>query len=244
MIPDTVRSLAEIRQMPGQDERLIHAVSLLDFLLAVSTRFGRGGFETLGAAVNRHEDMFTEIANLNFALGVRNKIAHPRPENAGDPDLYPVAVQRAAGYVLDAIERDIAQYVPPEVGEVLITATQDEAGTFDAANGAPPSSIYVAGWRYEPRPASDVGRAAWRLPEPENDPALAHRPTNWVATAFSTLQNTSSGAFWGVMACVPPAMLIVYLLGSKLNSLLPGNLLVYGAAVFLTVSAVRWLRDA
>ena len=99
------------------------------------------------------------------------------------------------------------------------------------------------GWRYEPRPASDVGRAAWRLPEQDADPARAQSPTNWVAAAISGMQNTSSGVFWGVMACVPPALLILYLLGSKLNALLPGNLLVYGAMLFLAISAVRWFRS-
>lgn len=242
MIPDSVRSLAEIHQMPGQDEQLVHAVSLLDFLTAVSPSFGRGDdAETLSAVVNRNQQLFSQIADLRFALRVRNKIIHPRPANADDPDLYPSAVRRAARHVMAAIEHDVASHVPPEIYAVLLA--RHEATGDPTSASAQASELYVAGWRYEAAPSPSLDRtngSAW-LPSVADKQRLEKSPSRLAAFALS-LQSMSSGKFWGLMSCIPPALIVVFVLLNKLNTLLPGSVLVYGAIVLLTVTAFRWLR--
>lgn len=242
MIPDSVRSLAEIHEMPGQDEQLVHAVSLLDFLTAVSPSFGRDDdAETLGAAINRQQKLFSQIADLNFALRVRNKIIHPRPANADDPDLYPAAVRRAAAHVLAAIEQDVSPHVPPQIREVLLPSPEKpDDGNSETTEA---SDIYVAGWRYETATSTGFSGSSgpyWRTPIAESQ--RGSQSPGSLAAVLGSMRSMSSGKFWGLMSCIPPALMVFLLLGSKLSSLLPGNLLVHGALLFLGVTAFRWLR--
>jgi hypothetical protein len=166
MIPDTVRTLTEIEELDGS-EQLIHAVSLLEYLLAVSPKFQRDDeMDTLGTVINRHRQHFAQISDLNFALGVRNKIIHPRPANADDPDLTLAAVRRASSHVIETIARDVAQHVPPEIRAALLVTWKDFAA---AGSQSPPerSDTYVAGWRYEERPPTDLpmaNRSLWQAP--------------------------------------------------------------------------------
>jgi hypothetical protein len=244
MIPDTVRTLTEIEELDGS-EQLIHAVSLLDYLLAVSPKFQRDGeMETLGTVINSQPQHFAQIRDLNFALRVRNKIIHPRPANADDPDLTLASVRNAARYVIDTITRDVAKHVPPEIRAALLITWEDFAA---AGSQSPPkkSDLYVAGWRYEESPPADspaISRPLWQPPADMH--THTSKPPSWPNRVADWLKSMSPGQFWGVMSCVPLALLLVGLLLQQLSKILPANALVLGAVLLLVVVAVRWLGDS
>ena len=87
-LPPGVKSLTEIRKNTNSIQRVREAKRLLEFLLnaMVPTLQRRDGSDAfIGDRVQHLAEHFSNIADVMFAIGIRNKLDHPKVSEAPPP---------------------------------------------------------------------------------------------------------------------------------------------------------------
>ena len=114
MLPRGVETLKHIRAEPDAFERLLTAKRTLEYLVEPLTRDLKrenGSDAFLSDRLLYLKDRFASVADLMFAMGVRNKLDHPSPAEMPPSD---DEIARAAGYLFGAI-KVILPHAPLEV---------------------------------------------------------------------------------------------------------------------------------
>ena len=89
-LPPGVKSLTEIRKNTNSIQRVREAKRLLEFLLnaMVPTLQRRDGSDAfIGDRVQHLAEHFSNIADVMFAIGIRNKLDHPKVSEAPPPPM-------------------------------------------------------------------------------------------------------------------------------------------------------------
>ncbi len=118
MLPPGVKKLSQIKQQKDPITRVHEAKRLLEYLLDAMTpgltdQHGREAF--LGDRVREVEKHFSDVRDVMFAIGVRNKLDHPSADE--EP---PTAdeIERAGLHLLRAIE-DILPHAPERLAAAV-----------------------------------------------------------------------------------------------------------------------------
>lgn len=113
MLPPGVKTLIVIRRQRDPVTRVHEAKRLLEYLLGTVTEGVRGpdgGEAGVGDRVRAVEGRFSDVRDVMWALGVRNRLEHPSHQDAGPSR---AEIERAAGHLVRAIE-EIAPHVGRE----------------------------------------------------------------------------------------------------------------------------------
>ena len=114
MLPPGVKTLKAIRRRRDPITRVHEAKRLLEYLLdAMSPGLtdGRGREAFLGDMVRAQEEHFSNVRDVMFAIGVRNRLDHPSVrEEPPKPD----EIERAGWHLVRAIE-EILPHAPREL---------------------------------------------------------------------------------------------------------------------------------
>lgn len=116
-LPIGKRPLRCIFAMPDPVDQLISATVLLEYVLCRLDGGRSVGSESLGTMVQRHAAHFRSIADVNYALGVRNDLVHTQDRGVpalgarSRPAVASGDVVRAAKYVTEAVAR-LASLLP------------------------------------------------------------------------------------------------------------------------------------
>lgn len=113
-LPPGVKTLAQVRKQADPITRVHEAKRLLEFLLAESLPDlegpdGRDPF--LSDYAKACESCFSNIRDVMWAIGVRNRLDHPK---RGDEPLRPEEIERAGNHLIRAIE-DFLPHAPDAV---------------------------------------------------------------------------------------------------------------------------------
>jgi TonB family protein len=180
MLPQGIYPISKIEQEYAADTQVTKLVSLLGYLLSlinpnVTPKDGKNvGF---GERVNANRNLFTNVPDIFFAIGVRNCIVHP--ENCEKPHTE-AEIERAAKHLRNAIYEIRDHYrIPADVKRDLF---QPAAPRASAPNyQTPPSPNFPTIRQAKPRnvrpkPKPVVTRSAGWLPS-----LRPRRPGRWVA---------------------------------------------------------------
>jgi TonB family protein len=180
MLPQGIYPISKIEQEYAADTQVTKLVSLLGYLLSlinpnVMPKDGKNvGF---GERVNANRNLFTNVPDIFFAIGVRNCIVHP--ENCEKP--YTEAeIKRAAKHLRNAIYeiRDHSR-IPADVKRDVFQPAAPRAAAPNSQTAPPPNfpprkKAKPLNFRRKPKPV--VARSAgWLLS------LRPRRPGRWVA---------------------------------------------------------------
>ena len=114
MLPPGVKTLKAIRRQRDPVTRVHEAKRLLEYLLDAMTpglTDGRGREAFLGDMVRAQEGCFSNVRDVMFAIGVRNRLDHPsvreEPPKADE-------IERAGWHLVRAVE-EVLPHAPREV---------------------------------------------------------------------------------------------------------------------------------
>jgi len=160
MLPPGKYPLPVIRREKDPVRKVTDSATLLEYLLtSIQPELKRNDGKPLmlGDRVQSYEHLFTDVRDVNFALGVRNFLVHADADR-GHPSM-PQEIERAADHLLRAID-DVLPYVPPDIardsrsdpeGGAYIrpqdVPKHDSASASESTGGAP-----VQGSHDQPRP--------------------------------------------------------------------------------------------
>ncbi|MDQ7014684.1 MAG: hypothetical protein Q9O74_12445 [Planctomycetota bacterium] len=114
MLPPGVKKVSQIKQQKDPITRVHEAKRLLEYLLDAMTpgltdQHGREAF--LGDRVREVEKHFSDVRDVMFAIGVRNKLDHP---SVGEQPPAADEIERAGLHLIRAIE-DILPHAPTKL---------------------------------------------------------------------------------------------------------------------------------
>ena len=114
MLPPGVKTLKAIRRQRDPVTRVHEAKRLLEYLLDAMTpglTDGRGREAFLGDMVRAQEGCFSNVRDVMFAIGVRNRLDHPSVREAPPRE---DEIERAGWHLVRAIE-EILPHAPKEL---------------------------------------------------------------------------------------------------------------------------------
>lgn len=130
MLPIGTRTIREVEDQADPVNRLRDASSLLEYLLVKVTpnlADDRGSSKVdLGARVRHHEKLFSNPADVSWAVGIRNDVTH---HSSARPKPGTAELERASGHLLNAI-RELLPVLPRD-------AYMDVTGTPALGVGTP-----------------------------------------------------------------------------------------------------------
>lgn len=124
MLPAGVKRLDQVKGLADPIARVHDAKRLLEFVLVEMTpdlRGQEGRDVFLSDRVRHLEARFSKVADVMFAIGVRNRLDHPR---RGDEPLRADEIERAGQHLIRAIE----EVLPHAPGAVAGAARGPRAG--------------------------------------------------------------------------------------------------------------------
>ena len=113
LLPPGVNSLQAVKQQSDPIRRVHEAKRLLEYVLAVmvpNLKDSAGRDAAVSDRVRHFERHFSKIADIMFAIGVRNQLDHPKPGSGPTAE----EIKRAGEHLIKAIE-EILPHAPKSI---------------------------------------------------------------------------------------------------------------------------------